>query len=76
MALREVILTSLEFLKLEFNFIINFEDLWKVFSIDITTLFFIGFITVICLLIDPIAYVSLVFLKVFKRRNKLDTFFF
>lgn len=76
MALREVILTSLEFLKLEFNFIMNFEDLWKVFSIDITVLFFIGFITVICLLIDPIAYFSLIFLKVFKRRNKLDTFFF
>lgn len=39
-------------LKLEFKFIINFWDLWKLFSIDITTLFFIDFITI--LLIDPV----------------------
>lgn len=61
--LDKLFLTSLGFLNLEFNFIINFEELQKVLSIDIAVFFFIGFITVICLLIDLIASFSFISLK-------------
>lgn len=56
--LDKLLLTLLWLLKLECNFIINFEDFWKGLRIDSTTLFLIGFITketVVRLLIDPMA---------------------
>lgn len=49
--LDKLFLTSLGFLKSEFHFIINFEELWKVFTIDIA-IFLLIFITVICLRIN------------------------